>query len=315
MSGARHRANAMQRQRGAALLIALLVVALATVLIAGLLDRGELAAARTRNLLRNEQVEAFQLGLEAYAARVLLRDKADGEVDANGDLWSQPLPPTPVPGGSLSGTMRDLDGCFNLNNLVDAQYGDLWRQRFRRLLTVLGLDAHIADAVKDWLDAGSDPEDGGAEDNLYLANLPPYRAANRAFAHVSELRLVRGVGGEAYARLAPYVCAVPAGNALNVNTASVPVLRSLDDGITEATAQRLWQRGEARWNDLGDFVRELHNQRVELDPQAQQQLGVRSRYFLARGDIELDGLDFHTQSLLERGPGRLRVLMRGRVEE
>jgi general secretion pathway protein K len=304
-----------RRQRGAALLIALLVVALATVVIAGLLDRGELAAARTRNLLRNEQVEAFQLGLEAYAARVLLRDREEGEVDANGDLWSLPMPPTPVPGGTLSGTMRDLDGCFNLNNLNDERFGALWMERYRRLLTVLGLDTHIADAVKDWLDPGADPEDGGAEDNAYLAAQPPYRAANRAFAHVSELRLVRGVGGEAYARLAPYVCAVPAGSVLNLNTASVPVLRSLDDKITDAVAQRLWQRGQAHWQDLGSFAHELRNQNVELDPRAQQQLGVRSRYFVARGDIELDGLDFRTQSVIERGPGRLRVLQRGRAEE
>jgi general secretion pathway protein K len=304
-----------RRQRGAALLIALLVVALATVVIAGLLDRGELAAARTRNLLRNEQVEAFQLGLEAYAARVLIRDREEGMVDANSDLWSMPLPPTPVPGGTLSGTMRDLDGCFNLNNLGHRDFGALWTQRFRRLLTVQGLDAHIADAVKDWLDPGSDPEDGGAEDNAYLAAQPPYRAANRAFAHVSELRLVRGVSGEVYARLAPYVCAVPAGNALNLNTASVPVLRSLHDDITDAVAQRLWQRGQAHWSDRDAFLRELRNQNVVLDEAARQQLGVQSLYFMARGDIELDGLAFHTQSLIERGPGRLRVLQRGRAEE
>lgn len=60
---------AAARQRGVALLVALLVVALTTVVIAGLLDRSELVAARTRNVLRNEQVEAFQQGLEAYAAR------------------------------------------------------------------------------------------------------------------------------------------------------------------------------------------------------------------------------------------------------
>lgn len=305
----------LRPQRGAALLIALLVVALATVVIAGLLDRGELAAARTRNLLRNEQVEAYQLGLEAYAARVLLRDRDEGMVDSNSDVWSLPLPPTPVPGGTLGGTMRDLDGCFNLNNLNAERSSSLWMDRFRRLLTVQGLDAHIADAVKDWLDPGGDPEDGGAEDNAYLTAQPPYRAANRAFAHVSELRLVRGVSGEAYARLVPYVCAVPAGNALNVNTASVPVLRSLSDKITDAMAQRLWQRGQAHWSDLNTFVGELRGQSVILSAAEQEQLGVSSQYFLARGEIELDGLDFHTQSVIERGPGRLRVLQRGRAEE
>jgi len=42
----------MKRQHGVALIVALLVVALAALLIAALLDRGELAQARTRNSLR-----------------------------------------------------------------------------------------------------------------------------------------------------------------------------------------------------------------------------------------------------------------------
>jgi len=64
------------RSRGVALIVALLVVALATVLIAGLLDRGELAHARTRNSLREAQAQSYALGLEAYAAKVLVQDQA-----------------------------------------------------------------------------------------------------------------------------------------------------------------------------------------------------------------------------------------------
>ena len=66
--------DAMTRQRGVALIIALLVVALAAILIAGLLDRGGLAAARTRNALREMQAEHYAKGLEDYAARVLTQD-------------------------------------------------------------------------------------------------------------------------------------------------------------------------------------------------------------------------------------------------
>lgn len=310
------RRSPVAAQRGVALLVALLVVALATVIVAGLLDRGELVAARTRNVLRNEQVEAFQQGLEAYAARVLLRDTEDGPVDANGDVWSLPLPPTPVPGGTISATMRDLDGCFNLNNLADPQQQTLWLQRLRNLLGVLQLDPRIADAVADWIDLDREPRDGGAEDNAYLGATPPYRAADRPFTHVSELRLVRGVDGAVYARLAPYVCAVPAGTALNVNTAPVPVLRALaPQAITEAIAQRLWRDGQARWTGVNDFVAELAKQGVTLAPAEQQGLAVRSRYFLARGNIDLDGLHFRTASLIERSDRGLRVLQRGRSED
>src|SRR3569833_537133 len=83
---------AMKRQRGVALLIALLVVALATILIAGLLERGGLTAARTRNQLREMQAENYAKGLEDYATRVLRQDEQNPESsDAADDIWGVPL--------------------------------------------------------------------------------------------------------------------------------------------------------------------------------------------------------------------------------
>ena len=88
----------MKRQRGVALIIALLAVALALVLIAGLLDRGELTLARTRNTLRAEQAQAYAEGLEAFAARVLVKSSEEGPgIDAADSLWALPLPPQTVP--------------------------------------------------------------------------------------------------------------------------------------------------------------------------------------------------------------------------
>lgn len=122
----------MKRQRGVALIIALLAVALALVLIAGLLDRGELGYARARNLLRGEQAQAYAEGLDAFAARVLVKSAEESPgLDAADSLWALPLPPQTVPGGIISARMRDLNGCFNLNNLgpnVGARQA--WREMF-----------------------------------------------------------------------------------------------------------------------------------------------------------------------------------------
>src|SRR6476646_10728036 len=122
--------------RGVALIVALLVVALATVLIAGLLDRGELAMARTRNQSRETQAQSYALGLEAYAAKVLMQDP--NTIDSADSPWAVPLPPTPVPGGTIAATMSDLGGRFNLNNL-DPNYdiAQTWQHKFERLLDVL----------------------------------------------------------------------------------------------------------------------------------------------------------------------------------
>jgi type II secretory pathway component PulK len=63
-----------RRERGVALIAAVLVVALATVLVAAMLDRGEAARARTRNILRAEQGWQLMRGLEGWAALALRRD-------------------------------------------------------------------------------------------------------------------------------------------------------------------------------------------------------------------------------------------------
>jgi len=80
------------RQRGVALLVALLVVALAVILVAALLDRGELALARTRNVLRSEQAEAYAQGLEIYAVQVLIETHLQQGADTNASPWATPLP-------------------------------------------------------------------------------------------------------------------------------------------------------------------------------------------------------------------------------
>jgi general secretion pathway protein K len=288
------------RQRGVALLVALLVVALAVILMAALLDRGELALARTRNLLRAEQAEAYAQGVEAYAARALeaARDQ-DGGMDTSASAWAVPLPPQPVPGGLIAATVRDRNGCFNLNNLAPARPDAAqWLALFRRLLGVLALREDIAQAARDW----QDPQ---ASASAYLAQPVPYRPRGGPFAHVSELRLLRGMDGAAYARLAPWVCALPAGTRLNVNTAGVPLLQAL--GLPEALARRLWNRGQARFASVADFGTAAG---VPLQMPVSA-LDVGSQYFLARADVALDDIPFVFYSLIERVPGRpIRVIAR-----
>ena len=298
------------RQRGVALLVALLVVALATVLIASLLDRGELGFARTRNQLLEAQAQAYAQGLEAYAARVLQQDWAvnGGGADSAASAWAVPLPPTPVPRGIIAATMRDRNGCFNLNNLVDAVGAPNapWPEKFRRLLTALRLDPNLADAVSAWLDSRP-----GSDDTYYLAQPVPYRTAKRNFTHVSELRLVKGVSGEIYSALAPHVCTLPPGTKINVNTASVPVLMTLNGLTTEQQAQRIWQGGQANYPGLDALQSIVPGIMAES-----RYYGVSSSYFQARGDITLDGLPFTFYSLIERrlggADGGVRVIARGR---
>ena len=103
-----------------------------------------------------------------------------------------------------------------------------------------------------------------------------------------------------------------------VNTASVPVLQTLGEGVTRAQAESLWQEGHAQrgaqfWND-SDM------RQIPLDPQifgsgasrASGYFGVGSSYFLARADIRLDDIPFTFFSVIERAAGSTRVIERSR---
>ncbi len=299
-----------RRQTGVALLVALLVVALATLLIAALLDDGQLSGARTRNQLRAMQAQAYARGLEAYAAQVLVKDKEQGAMDANDDIWAMPLPPTPVPGGSIRASMNDLNGCFNLNNLYqDGVIQSLWVKRFQRLLLVLQLSPDIADAAVDWISPDPGRSERGADDGNYLARTPAYLAANQMFVDASELRLVAGVDAHAWDRLRPYVCVLPTATRLNLNTASIPVLMSLNQGITRPLAARIHQDGHAHWGSTDKVLAELRKAGVSLSAEQGRDLGVTSHYFRARAIIDLDAIQFVYSSLLQRQAG-VRVLQR-----
>ncbi|MCK7592781.1 type II secretion system minor pseudopilin GspK [Pseudomarimonas salicorniae] len=301
------------RERGVALLAAIVVVALATVLVAALLDQGEQSRARSRNLLRAEQTWQLALGAEYWAMDALRRDyEARPEFDARGDGWSQPLPPVPLPGGQLLGRLRDAGACLDLNRLADAAAAPLQRQRLERLLRALELDPRLLPAIVDWIDANAMPETGGAEDGRYLARNPAYRAANRPMAHISELRLVDGVDGKVYERLAPHVCALPEPAPMNLNFLTPPLWMSLSDEITAQTAQQLWRDGQANYQQPDQLRDEA--QRLGFAPPPLEGLSVHSTWFALEAEVDVDGLPFQYAALIRRDRAGLRthVRLRGR---
>jgi general secretion pathway protein K len=303
----------MRRHRGVALIIALLLVAIGTLVVAAMIDDGEMAMARTRNLLREQQAYSYARGLEAYAIEVLRRDQADGDpVDSRQDVWANALPPTDVPGGKIAGRLSDMNGCLNVNRLVQgSDVNAVERQRWDRLLQILKLDIGLTEAIIDWVDSDSTPLPRGAEDLSYLLLTPPYRAGNQPMRHVSELRLVRGIDAEVFAALEPHVCAAPADSALNVNTASLQVLMSLAPEMSEVVARRLYNEGRARYDSVDMLLSQLRE--AGLDPGDGSGLSVASSRFLAESVIDMDGIEIAYFSVIERKPAQpLQVVARSR---
>ena len=111
-------------QRGAALIIAMLVFALSATLLVALQREFSLALQRGTNQLFSEQAWAYLIGAEELAKLAL---QADNLLDARsataadhlGELWAQPATPYPLDaGGWMTGQLTDLQGRINLNMLV-----------------------------------------------------------------------------------------------------------------------------------------------------------------------------------------------------
>ncbi len=270
--------------------------------------RQQLDLRRTANVINGEQAYIYALGGESWVKRILLRDRKDNEIDSLHDVWATPLPPLPIPGGTIQGQVEDLQGRFNLNNLVtEGQASAKDIILFERLLQVLELPPTLAQVVVDWIDADLEPQiPDGAEDNTYLTKIPPYRTSNTLFSSPSEIRLLAGFDNESYQKLLPYISTLPSGTKINVNTAPDKVLMALAEGLTDVTAL-IAARDKKIFESIQDFL--VHEALAGLDID-ENNLSVSSEYFLFTAQVQIDRGRAQLNSLLHRLPDKVSVVMR-----
>ena len=259
-----------RKQGGVAIITAMLLIALGTITMVAVISRQELDMHRERNEGIIQQARAFGVSGERFAAALLYRDFKAGlreNTDSLDDDWAQTIPPVPIDNASIQGCIVDMQGRFNLNNLVDAEGKGIFLavegapepvqfyfEQLKRLLSELNIEATKAEAILDWVDADFDPTGvEGAEDGYYSGLTPGYRAANAPFVSVSELQLVKGFSSavqeesEDYELLLPHLSALPTAGVptpVNVNTATPEVLASLSDEIkVDAAGLSRWDTG------------------------------------------------------------------------
>lgn len=296
------------RNRGVALITAILITALAGSVAAGLAWDNALDVRRTMVLLHRDQAVQVALGAESWVMSILRDDLADTQTDHLGEIWAQDLPPFPIDGGELWGSIDDLQGLFNVNNLVD-QNGKVDKaslEQFQRLLAALDLDTRLAGITADWIDAdrqASFPD--GAEDSIYTGFTPPYRAPNQVISSISELAAVDGMEKPVLDALSPYIAALPRGTRLNVNTAPAPVLRSLSESLSEGDVARLEEeRGQAGFADIVNTFSAI----PDVDVNA---LEETSEYFRLLVVVRIDTVRVTFFSVLKReANGSVAPLMR-----
>jgi general secretion pathway protein K len=303
-------------QRGVALLTAVVLVALATLLAVAIGSRSMLGARRSIANTSLEQGLQYAQGAESLAAWGLAQQR--GTRDSLEQPWAQPLGPLEVaPGVLMAAQLTDEQGKFNLNSVVNAR-GEIDPEAlklFTRLLEVLQLEPRWAVLWADWIDADVLPGSEGAEDSVYLSQSVPHRAANLPVTSISELLQLPGFDLARYQRLAPYVTALPpAANKINVCTAPGPLLDALFVLSAQGTATTEYSRMTAAelaaLRKRGCFP-ELAVLRSIVGVAVDRRAAEQSRFFRLRSDIGIGTDHFALYSLLMREEtGTVRPLLR-----
>lgn len=316
-----------QHQRGVALITALLVVSLATMLAVSLIEHLYFDIRRTGNILRLDQAHLFNDNAVDFGMSLLRLDRNKNNNFDNLQEYSNSNEQIfPVDGGTVSAKILDLQGCFNLNNLSKTN-PDLEKQRgiYRKLLQQLNLPnsnvTELVDSLVDWLDSDDLTEPYGAEFDYYIGLLKPYRTANGLMVTPSELSLVKGYNKEVLNVLNKYTCVLPETNsAININTASLEMLESLP-GLEGQGSTIIGNRdGEASNPDDDTSYENINNfksyvqESLEISNLNTAGLQVFSEYFLIQSRTQLGAGNVRLYSVIHRDQsnGKTTIIQQAR---
>lgn len=304
----------MRRQRGVALITVLLVMVIAIAAATHSILRNRIAVSRTGALLANTQLAEFVRGAEVWAQVALEKDyESDREqtpsADSAQEAWAQKALAFNPDNGKIRINIKDLNSCFNVNNLAGAGGGNDQRQIFERLVRNVTGRAELAKSIQDWVDPGDTPLAPGTEDDGYLGLEIAHRTPDAPITDISELRAVQGMEREDWEKLEPFLCALPeAGTSINVNFAPQELLQAVDPQANVNEILR-FRESDGVFNDSAQLAS------YGIDGGAG--LAFHSQYYLARIAVQLGSDGEHRQyweALLQLNEtdGRAKVVQRQR---
>ncbi|MGE1001766.1 type II secretion system minor pseudopilin GspK [Ralstonia pseudosolanacearum] len=326
---------ALPRQpRGAAVVTALLVVALAVVIVSGMLWRQQVEIRAVENQrLKAQATWIARAGIDW--ARLILRDdqRRTGAVDHLGEIWAVPIQETRLSdflGSSLrtdgagessylSGRIFDAQARFNLMNLLTLQTLGTRTvvtgrdkdgiKAYARLLQSLNLDPSLADVTATWLarmlggiqstegGQGGQGDSGGGGGGGDSGNGP------RPLDDVDGLLAIPGYTADAVRVLRPFAIVLPARTLINANTAPAEVLAAVIPSLSLDRARALVQaRDRAYFRNVGDVTNQLRGIAPNADNTAVANLlDVQTHYFLVYGMARHERAQAGQVALVSRG--------------
>ncbi|MCB4365485.1 type II secretion system minor pseudopilin GspK [Hydrogenophaga taeniospiralis] len=271
-----------RRQQGVALLMALLLVAVVTVLASAILWRVDIWVTQVKVLREARQAHRLVMGGVDWARSVLYeRQHQRIRKDYLGEAWSTRVPPIPVAGGEISGQMFDEQSRFNMAWLLA---GDpyAWEQ-YERLLRALELPPALAGALKSKLSG---------------------KVSERVrYMGPASLEGVPGYTPEVIEKLGKYITLLPnAHSKLNVNTAPLELIYAIVPGLSFEQAKAIFdRRAAAPFNHTPDFYTLLSGE--VRDAFRTDSISVRSDFFRVEVHATFEQGRASAVALLKRKPG------------
>lgn len=331
--------NSRPRERGAVLIMVLLIVALVAGLSIKFAGDYQLGMARAEARWHGAQARAYLFSGEGAAIKFLATD--DASADYREELWGQAVPiELPDNMGHLLIAVDDANSRFNLNSILDpldpakgilepSRYKPAQRM-FIRLLQVLPNEenpnvplvqspdeaAAILEAIVDWADPPDSPSGaGGAENDYYLSQPDPYQAANTPFRSIEELQMVRGVTPAIMKALRPLLSALDRGERMNINTIPEILYRCINVGTdltplsqSQASALKAEVPSAGFYASPSDF--DVSWNKISAGGAADKDITTKTNYFWLTTLVQIGDQRRVGRSLLQRGKSSFIVVRR-----
>ena len=299
------------RERGVAVITALLLTTLAISIVASLFWQQQVQVRSMENQRLHLQTKWILRGALDWATLVLFQDGIDHrEYTSLDQVWATPLAETRLDqyvereriegenfAANLSGSITDACSRYNLRNLaksrglVDEPNVKIFGQLLRNLQLDPSLARRVAGFVSTGLPAGAAPPEGEQ------TQLVPVTGAPLKIMQVDDLLAVQGITPAIVERLRPFVTVLPETTPVNVNTAPAEVLAAVvpDMSVSEANTL-IVRRKQAAWRGVNYFKTEVGQNRDILE----SAVAVKSDWFLVDSHIRLDRAALDAQALIQR---------------
>ncbi len=319
-------------QKGVALIVILLLLAVMVSVAASMADRLFTQFKRAQNQINYQQAYWYSLSVEALAKYGIEQSYQDNPDSINlSQPWANEFNSLPLDYGTVSGKLIDAQACFNINALAGLEASAGGSQvpflvaRFQNLLEELEVENYQAETISQSLWEYTDSNDSvnspsGAEDSYYESLSPAYLSANTLLADSSELRAVKEVSGDAMEKINPMICALPTSDLrLNVNTIPVEhaalLVAMFYPNLSASQAKEVLDgRGPDGWASIDDFMSQavLSSLSDEVKKEVKGYLSVDSKYFEMDAEVLVDNSRVRLRSLLFSDDKKTATVVRRR---